>query len=433
LTSRQAGAKLGHVRAFLAAVLAASLLASDARAQARGTVLAALSEAIAADSGFTAADRSALNSALTARFADYGIQTNTGPRRDAVAVALSMIVEGSFDQAEPERVADVAFAAYQAVSRGAPADVVQGIGLYGYRKKIPGETLSAWANGYRQMTENGVAPEVAADLVRASMDNGWDVPTHDMLKWSIVEAAKQKFDQRAFTTYLLGHLQAGGKRPGAMTAEAQTYFRKIAKTGEKPVLPPYEGVFTPKPKPKPKPAPQPAAAAVAQPAPEPAAVPDSPGAPSAVGSAPKKPSSSSASAAKRAPAPLPPGFADLWPRLDSAARSYLGVPYVWGGVTKKGIDCSGLTQNTYAENEIDIPRVSKDQWKTGSQVPETRWREGDLVFFNTLGHGVSHVGMVVDTNGPKFIHASSSKGVIVADLSKNYFKSRYLGARRIVP
>ena len=60
-------------------------------------------------------------------------------------------------------------------------------------------------------------------------------------------------------------------------------------------------------------------------------------------------------------------------------------------------------------------------------------REGDLVFFNTMGAGVSHVGMVMNAGSLRFIHASSSHGVIQADLNKNYYKARYLGARRIIP
>lgn len=127
-------------------------------------------------------------------------------------------------------------------------------------------------------------------------------------------------------------------------------------------------------------------------------------------------------------------MAGLWPGLDKAAASYLGTPYVWGGVTHQGIDCSALTQNSYGENKVGIPRVSRQQWKTGDPIEYKDLRAGDLIFFNTMGVGVSHVGMVIDSaHGPKFIHASSSHGVMYQDLSKNYYKTRYLGARRVVP
>lgn len=404
------------------AALLAGLLLAAAPAQAR-TVLEALDASVAADAGFTPEQRRALADALRARFADYGLQTDNAARADAVKVALTMLVEGSFDEQSAERSADVAFAAYQAVARGAPAEVVEGIGLYGYRKQVPADRLAAWANGYRQMTEAKVQPEVAADLVRATMENGWDDKTFDTLKWSLVQAAKQRFDQRAYATWLLGNMEKGGKGPGALTADAQAYFRKLAKTGAKPALPEYHGVFSPKPAPPPeaKPAPDPAPEAKPQPRPAPKLEQPKP--------EPKKTETVHAAREK----PKPTGFASLWPGLERSSKSYLGTPYVWGGVTHAGIDCSGLTQNTYSENAVRIPRVSKDQWKAGSQVGGEKWREGDLVFFNTLGHGVSHVGMVVDAKGPRFIHASSSKGVVIADLSKNYYKQRYLGARRIVP
>jgi len=126
-----------------------------------------------------------------------------------------------------------------------------------------------------------------------------------------------------------------------------------------------------------------------------------------------------------------PAIKELWPGLDKSARSYLGTPYVWGGMTHQGIDCSALTQNSYGENRVKIPRVSRDQWKTGDKTDTLR--EGDLIFFNTMGAGVSHVAMVTDAKNKKFIHASSSKGVMIADLNNKWFGQRYLGARRVVP
>ena len=116
---------------------------------------------------------------------------------------------------------------------------------------------------------------------------------------------------------------------------------------------------------------------------------------------------------------------------DARLAGFEKTPYVWGGTTHHGIDCSALTQNSYGENRVKIPRVSRDQWKTGSKTEDLR--KGDLIFFNTMGAGVSHVAMVVDAEKKQFIHASSSKGVMIADLGNRWFSQRYLGARRVVP
>ncbi|MDD5656286.1 MAG: C40 family peptidase, partial [Elusimicrobia bacterium] len=339
-------------------------------------------------------------------------------------------IEGTFDETPPERVADVAFAAYQAIGRGAPADVVEGIALYGYRKKIPGERIAVWANGYKNLTDAKVPPEVAADLVRNAMERDWDDRTFNLLKTSMYQAARERFDLRDYAVYLLGNMRPETK-PGAHGARALAYFRSCARTRTKPKLPAYEGVFTRTPAPamvyEAKP-PEPETPRIPTPAPveAPRTAP-----PPAVAPAP---------APARTPKAAPPRPADLglrmsrlWPGLEASVVSYLGTPYVWGGTTRKGIDCSALTQNSYGENKVGIPRVSRQQWKVGEPVERPDLRAGDLVFFNTMGVGVSHVGMVVDPKGPRFMHASSSRGVIREDLEKRYFKTRYLGARRIVP
>jgi len=112
----------------------------------------------------------------------------------------------------------------------------------------------------------------------------------------------------------------------------------------------------------------------------------------------------------------------------AAAQLFLGVPYLWGGVTFKGIDCSGLSHLCYLVGGCRIARDARDQYLAGQPVGIAELEPGDLVFFSTTAPGASHVGIYTE-NG-EFINARSREGVCVSALEEPYFKDRYLGARR---
>ncbi|MFA5620092.1 MAG: C40 family peptidase [Weeksellaceae bacterium] len=116
------------------------------------------------------------------------------------------------------------------------------------------------------------------------------------------------------------------------------------------------------------------------------------------------------------------------------AYRFVGTPYRYGGTTNKGMDCSGLVINAYDVVGINMPRISKDQAKEGKEIKLKDVREGDLVFFNTSGSGISHVGIVdkVKNGEIYFIHASTSQGVIVSTLENEYWKKRFVKATRVL-
>ena len=115
----------------------------------------------------------------------------------------------------------------------------------------------------------------------------------------------------------------------------------------------------------------------------------------------------------------------------SNAKKLIGVPYVWGGTTAKGFDCSGFTQYVMKQSGISLPRTTEQQVKVGTYVSKANLQPGDLVFLqNTYRSGVSHVGIYIGDG--KVIHASTSKGVTTSSLSGSYFTKHYHSARRVI-
>jgi cell wall-associated NlpC family hydrolase len=112
-------------------------------------------------------------------------------------------------------------------------------------------------------------------------------------------------------------------------------------------------------------------------------------------------------------------------------QSYLGKPYAGRSRWEEGLDCSKFTSDVFMKyNKTKLPRSAEEQYKQGKEVPRNRLRMGDLVFFRADRGGISHVGVAVGDS--KFIHVSSSRGVIISHLSEDYWAKRYVGAKRII-
>jgi hypothetical protein len=115
--------------------------------------------------------------------------------------------------------------------------------------------------------------------------------------------------------------------------------------------------------------------------------------------------------------------------LINIAHGYIGSPYSYGGTSSAGFDCSGFTQRVFIDGGSSLPRTTSGQFNVGASVSKDNLQPGDLVFFNTNGIGVSHVGIYIGSNN--FIHASSSRGVMISSIyDPHYWGSRYIGARR---
>ena len=129
------------------------------------------------------------------------------------------------------------------------------------------------------------------------------------------------------------------------------------------------------------------------------------------------------------PAEVQPGESSPW-RVK--ALSLLGVPYVYGGKSARGTDCSGFVLQVMASEGVSLPRRSSDQYAQGEAVAREDLQAGDLVFFDTSGSGsVSHVGIYLGEG--QFINANSYlEKVALDDLNSSYWTSKYLGARRVL-
>ncbi|WP_420320444.1 C40 family peptidase [Flagellimonas sp.] len=120
----------------------------------------------------------------------------------------------------------------------------------------------------------------------------------------------------------------------------------------------------------------------------------------------------------------------------TTALTFSGTRYKYGGTTKKGMDCSGLVFVSLKENDISFPRTSYQMAEQGKRIKLNEVQKGDLLYFKTSTRGkrINHVGLVVDVKGTdiKFIHSTTSRGVIVSSLREGYWNHAFVRAMRIL-
>lgn len=123
-------------------------------------------------------------------------------------------------------------------------------------------------------------------------------------------------------------------------------------------------------------------------------------------------------------------------RVILEAKKYIGIPYLYGGNSKSGIDCSGLIKNCYETIGINLPRTAKEQSKIGNSKNLGQIRPGDIVYFKFKGKREKwyHTGMItfVGDDDIRFVHASSGRGVVEDSLLSEYYSKNIKKMRRVI-
>ena len=130
-----------------------------------------------------------------------------------------------------------------------------------------------------------------------------------------------------------------------------------------------------------------------------------------------------------APVVVPP-VAAAPGEIVTTALTLTGTPYRNGGSDPSGFDCSGFVQWVFARNGVRLPREVREQYDAGRKIDLREVQPGDLLFFETVSRGASHVGLAI--GGDQFVHAPSTSGVVrVETFTATYWKTRFVGARRV--
>lgn len=293
---------------------------------------------------------------------------------DYGSLVYDIFSQAKFDEVDMEKAAYVAFSSAKAVNRGAPTDEVSDLALLAFSVSLTSDEIRLYAITMKTCNEAGVPGHVTQEMIRNAKGDGWTEHTFTTIMNGLISAAKEKLDIEKTALFMLISVAQNLGTPERIVKDALADGRKRASS--------------------------------------------------------KSPKKTNELGTQSDTIKLSRVALD-YDNFRNSVESFLGTPYVWGGNTRTGVDCSGFTKLVLNENGYQIPRVSRDQAKVGTPVRKDGLKLGDLVFFDTKGYGkITHVGIYL--GGNILVHASSSKGVTIVLFSNKYFQSRYVSARRII-
>lgn len=130
----------------------------------------------------------------------------------------------------------------------------------------------------------------------------------------------------------------------------------------------------------------------------------------------------------------PQKYCYMTEQLVNVANDYQGTRYAWGGMTRNGMDCSGFVKTAFEQFNINLPRTSREMASLGKKVTKSSAQTGDLIFFKNEGKKmINHVGIVVEASEDeiKFIHSSTSQGVIISSTKEPYYSKGFAQINRV--
>jgi len=302
---------------------------------------------------------------------------NTNFTFDYSRLIYGILSQAKFDDVSMDRALTVALQSASAVERGASEKQVTELALFAFSVDFTRDELYLYAMVAKTCDTYRIPVHVTQEMIRHAKENDWPHSTFTTIMNGLVKAAQNDLDPEKLALYMLISVDQKLGTPDEIVRDAIEDATKrkspVVKERHQEEL-----------------------------------IPTRP-------------------ALRR----RSPRVALDYDAFRHSVESFIGTPYVWGGNTRNGVDCSGFTRLVMHENGYVLPRVSRDQAKAGISIKKSNLQLGDLVFFDTRGWGyVTHVGFYL--GGNLLVHASSSKGVTIVMFSNRYFQSRYVSARRII-